>query len=402
MKTWISSAEAARRLGVKPATLYAYVSRGVLRRRRDTDGRRSLFDAAEVEELARRGRPRRPPRESGSEMVIESSITALRDGRPFYRGRDSLELAATCSFEQVAIWLWTGEAGESGEPALAEPWSAVPAAREPGTAAQAGLPAATLPRERLQVIMAALAAADPLRHTVDRRASVATGERLIVAMTECLPVVGECPGTRIEERLWRALCPAPPDPDLLGALRAALILLADHELAASTLAVRVAASVQADPYAAVSAGLAVLGGPLHGGASLGAEALLDEIAEPGDAARILGTRLRRGERIPGFGHQLYKSADRRGLFLLDRLRTARPEHRALAVADAMQDELRRRRLPELNVDLALAVLTRVAGMIDGAGEAIFAVARTAGWLAHALEEYDKRSPIRPRAVYQGR
>jgi citrate synthase len=104
----IDAAEAARRLGVKPATLYAYVSRGVLRRRPGADGRRSRFDAAEVAELARRGRPRRP---ADTELVVESAVTALGADRPYYRGRDALALAGAARFEQVADWLWTGERG---------------------------------------------------------------------------------------------------------------------------------------------------------------------------------------------------------------------------------------------------------------------------------------------------
>src|SRR4051794_33370474 len=91
MTEWIDTAEAARRLGVQPATLYAYVSRGVLRRRRAAGGRRSLFDPAEVEELAGRGRPRRP--QNKTELVVESAITALGRDRPYYRGRDALRLA---------------------------------------------------------------------------------------------------------------------------------------------------------------------------------------------------------------------------------------------------------------------------------------------------------------------
>ena len=392
MKTWITTAEAARRLGVKPATVYAYVSRGVLRRRTDEDGRRSLFDAAQVEELARGGRPRRPA--APAELVIESSITALRDGRPFYRGRDALELARSWSFEQAALWLWNEGGDDAG------PWPAVPDALPPAVAAQSGLPAETLPRERLQVITAALAATDPLRHVAGRAAAVTTGQRLITAMLDCLPAVGPCGGLRVEERLWRALCPAPADPDLLAVLRSALIVLADHELAASTLAVRIAASTRADPYTAVAAGLAAVAGPLHGGASLAVERLLDDIGSPADVGRVIGDRLRLGERIPGFGHSVYQ-VDRRGNYLLGRLREIQPEHRLLAIADEMLTVMRRRRLPAPNTDLAVAVLTRMAGMVDGAAEAVFVTARTAGWLAHAFEEYDSGRLLRARAVYTG-
>ncbi|GAA4097150.1 citrate/2-methylcitrate synthase [Actinomadura miaoliensis] len=410
---WIDAAAAARRLGVKPATLYAYVSRGVLRRRRDPDGRRSLFDAAEVEELARRGRPRRPP--GPAELVIESSVTALGADRPYYRGRDALELAGERPFEAVAAWLWTGEPG-SGE---AGRWRASREGLAAAVAAQSGLPADLLPLDRLQVITTALAATDPLRFHLDRPGVIATARALIAGLVDALPRVepaapsvappaggggapagGEGEGT-IAERLWGRLCGAPPSPGLMRALQAALVLMADHELAASTLAARVAASVRADPYAVVAAGLGVLSGPLHGGASYGAELMLAEIGEPGRASRVIGERLRGGQRIPGLGHSVYKAGDARFTRLYELVCDAAPGHRRLDVVAAVLAEAERRRLPAPNSDMALAALTSVAGMVPGAGEVVFAVARTAGWIAHALEEYGRSGPLRPRAVYTG-
>jgi citrate synthase len=390
---WIDAARAAERLGVKPATLYAYVSRGVLRRSRSADGRRSLFDPAEIEELARRGRPRRPP--GGHETVIESRLTVLGDDRPYYRGRDALRLAVSAEFEDVAHWLWEREPGSP-------PWRADPEAVAVARAAQSGLPAGTLPLERLQVITVALGTADPARLTLGPPAVVAAGRALIAGMVDALPPrTSAAPGPSIPERLWSRLTAAEPRPELVGALRTALILLADHELAASTLAIRVAASVRADPYAAVGTGLGVLGGTLHGGSSLSAEALLAEITEPGLASRVVGERLRRGERVPGFGGSLYRRGDGRAQCLLDVVRAAAPDHERLAVAEAVLAEARARRLPSANVDLALATLAAVTGMTTGAGEAVYAVGRTAGWVAHALEEYARESPLRPRAVYTG-
>lgn len=396
LQGWIGAADAAARLGVKSATLYAYVSRGVLTRRRSRSGR-SLFDPAEIERLARRGRPRRPP--GPAELVIESQLTALADGRPFYRGRDSLDLAAAADFEDVAGWLWTGAAAQGAR------WRAAPESLAAGRGAQSGLPAQTLPLERLQVITAALAATDPLRLSLDPPAVVAAGQNLIAGMVDCLPGADPASGPpqagTIAARLWSRLTAAPPDPRQVGVLRAALVLLADHELAASTLAARVAASVRAGPYGVVSAGLGVLGGALHGGASLGVEALLAEVGEPAQARRVVSARLRRGERIPGFGHTVYTSGDRRATFLLAAIRSAAGGDDRLAVADAVLAQARRQRLPEVNVDFALATLASVTGMISGAGEAVFAVSRTAGWLAHALEQYATRTPLRPRAVYTG-
>jgi citrate synthase len=420
MTEWIDTAEAARRLGVQPATLYAYVSRGVLRRRRAAGGRRSLFDPAEVDELAVRGRPRRP--HNRTELVIESAITALGRDRPYYRGRDALRLAqdhgpAPDGFERVAAWLWTGEpAALDPQAAAAEEaghrpveWRADPAACAAGYAAQSGLPAGVLPLDRLQVIVAALAAADPLRFHLDRPGVIALGQSLIVGMVDALPpaaadLAGAEPASQpagVAGRLWGRLCPEAPRAGLLTALGSALILLADHELAASTLAARVAASVRADPYAVVASGLGVLSGPLHGGASFGVEKLLAEVADPAEAARVIGERLRRGERIPGFGHTVYRAGDCRGTFVFDLIEAGVPGHDRLAAAGAVLAEARRRRLPEPNIDFAVGTLAAVAGMIAGAGEAIFAVARTAGWLAHALEEYEWGVPIRPRAHYTG-
>ncbi|MER6810354.1 citrate/2-methylcitrate synthase [Spirillospora sp. NPDC000708] len=399
---WIDAAAAAERLGVKPATLYAYVSRGVLRRRHAPDGRRSLFDAAQVEELARRGRPRRGP--GPGELAIESAITALGADRPYYRGRDVLGLAEHGSFEQVAGWLWTGR----DEPAEV-PWRARDEGVAAAVAAQSGLPEELLPMDRLQVIVAALAATDPLRHHLDTEGVTATARSLITGLVDALPPAGRAHGSGspplggegVAARLWGRLCPRPAEAGTLRALEAALILLADHELAASTLAARVAASVRADPYAVVASGLGVLSGPLHGGASYGAERLIAEVADPASAAQAVGARLRAGERVPGFGHVVYKSGDGRATLLLDLVRAAAPGHPRLAAAEAVLDEAERRRLPSANIDFAVAALGAVAGFVPGAGEAVFAVARTAGWLAHAIEEYGGAHPLRPRAVYTG-
>ena len=160
--------------------------------------------------------------------------------------------------------------------------------------------------------------------------------------------------------------------------------------------------MRADPYAVTGTGLGAMSGALHGGASLGAEALLAAASGPDDVPRVVAELLRRGEKVPGFGHVVYRSGDPRAVVLFDLVRRAAPESGQLAVAEAVLTELRRKALPEPNTDFALATLTRVAGMVRGAGEAVFAVARTAGWIAHALEAYAGHGPLRPRAVYTGR
>ncbi len=395
----LSSAEAARRLGVKPATLYAYVSRGLLRSERAPGGRRSTFDPAEVERLTRRSR-RRFRAASGLDLVIASELTSIDGGTLRYRGLDATGLAARYRFEQVAELLWTGCPGEGG------PWRADPAAVAVATACQDALPAGTLPLDRLRVAAAALAASDELRFELHPSAVVATGRALIAGLVESLPelgVAGAGPprGATVAARLWPRLCPSPPRPGMVEVLDAALVLAADHELAASAVAARVAASVQADPYAVVGAGLGAVSGALHGGVSLAAETLLAEIGTPERATRVIGDRLRWGEQVPGLGHSLYPDGDPRAACLLDSLGRAAAGSPRLAVVEAVADAVARRRLPAPNVDFALAALAFVAGMTRGAAETVFAVARIAGWLAHALEEYERRTPIRPRALYTG-
>jgi citrate synthase len=395
---WIGAADAAQRLGIKPASLYSYVSRGVLTPRRSSDGRASLFDAAEIAGLAQRGRPRRA---GGAELVIESELTEISEDHLRFRGHDAIALATSRSFEDVAGLLWTGSFGDA---VARGPWQATSEAIAAGTAAQAALPPDTYPLERLQVIVPAVAATDRLRLHLDRPAVIAAASSLIAAMVDCLPATGQLPADSddsIAGRLAPKLCPQPPGAGLVAALRAALVLAADHELAASTLAARVAASVRADPYAVVGTGLGAMSGALHGGASLGAEVLLASAAESDDAPRVVGELLRRGERIPGLGHFVYQAGDPRAILLLDLVRKAAPDSDRLAVAEAVLAEARRRALPAPNIEFALAVLATVGGMIPGAGEAVFAIARTAGWLAHALEEYARATPIRPRGVYTG-
>ena len=397
MADYLTAAEAARRLGVKPATLYAYVSRGVLSRVRAPDGRTSLFGAEEVEQLARRGRPRRPA--GVADITVESAITEITGDSLGFRGLDATRLAVSRTFEEVAELLWTGEF-----PSERAPWRARPAALAAARAAQAALPAGTLPLERLQVIVPAMAATDPLRLQLDRPAVIAAGRNIIAGMVDCLPsaVLTTDQGEAVAGRLWSRLCNRRPAPGLMRALSAALVLLADHELAASTLAARAAASVRADPYAVVGTGLGAVSGALHGGASLGAETLMAAASGPEDVPRVVAELLRRGEKVPGFGHFVYRGGDPRAILLLDLVRRAAPKSGQLAVADAVFAEVRHKSLPEPNIDFAIATLVRVAGMVRGAGEAIFAVARTAGWIAHALEAYSGPGPLRPRAVYTGR
>ncbi|SEN84197.1 citrate synthase [Actinacidiphila rubida] len=393
----ISTREAARRLGVKPETLYAYVSRGLLGSRRVQGGRGSTFDPAEVAALARRGRPASgteasPAADAGIGRV-RTGITLIAGDRYYFRGVDATELAAAYSFEEVAEWLWTGLLRRGVR--FEAPPQPLAAARR----AAAALPADCGLMDRLRVAAIAAAAADPLRFDLAEGAVLGSARSLIPTLVDALPPAG--PAQRgsgpIALRLWSRLTARPADDASLRVTDAALALLIDHDLAASTLAARVAASARAHPYAVVSAGLGALDGPLHGQVSGLVHRMLAEVVERGSAGPVVAEYLRAGLRVPGLGHRLYQGDDPRAR-LLFRLLEEVPEAAApLAAARDVAATVARHSPQHPNVDLALGTLSLSCGMPSEAGEIVFSVARTAGWIAHALEEYAER-PLRMRPV----
>ncbi|WP_405868712.1 MULTISPECIES: citrate synthase [unclassified Streptomyces] len=395
----LTTKEAAELLGVKPETVYAYVSRGQLSSRRVPGGRGSTLDAKEVEALSRRNRRESSGSSaSGGELAVRTRITLIETDRYYFRGVDATELAKRYSYEEVAEWLWTGRMRRGI--AFTAPRASVAVARR----AVDALPEHTGPTDRLRVAAIAAAAADPVRFDLSEDAVLGTARTLIPTLVAALPPARRAHRDEgpLAHRLWARLSGREADEASLRALDTALALLVDHDLAASTLAVRVAASARAHAYAAVSAGLGVLEGPLHGAASGLAHRLLLDVLEEGDAAPVIAEELRAGRRIPGLGHRLYPGEDPRArvLFgLLEEIPRAAP---ALAAARDIVATTARHTPLHANVDLALAVLTASSGMPSTAGETIFAVARTAGWIAHALEEYGERPlRMRPSGHYVG-
>jgi citrate synthase len=370
MESMLTTNQAARRLGVKPATVYAYVSRGLLTS--EKLNRQSMFDVAEVEALAQRTGARGAV--AAVTDRIRTRISLLEHDRLYYRGRSVTELSGTKRFEDVAHWLWTSVDTVGLQfPEGQEIWMALP-------------DSATL-TDRVRVAVALASAGDPLRFDLDR--SVSTAKALIADVVESLPLMGKPQGTDIADRLWARLSPLPPQPDVLNA---ALILLADHDLAVSTMAARVAASARAHPYAVVSAGLGAMEGQKHGTATTLAHRFLVQAAA--DPMGAVAERLRTGQPIPGFGHRVYQARDPRAEHLLALLRG----HGEL-VADRI---IETQPLTFPNIDLALAQLGLTFQMPPDAGEAIFAIARIVGWIAHAMEEYlEPGLRFRMLGVYTG-
>ncbi|MGD0379148.1 MAG: citrate/2-methylcitrate synthase [Acidimicrobiales bacterium] len=392
MTKMLESAEAARRLGVKLPTLYAYVSRGLLVSHPAPDGRRSVFAAEDIEALAKRSRGGRSTETRLA--TVTTSTTQLREDGPVYRGTPATVLATTVPYEEAAELLWRGD------PAGPTPWE--PVALEPPPTLGAS------DRLRWAVVMAG--AGDPLRSDLRPASVVAVARRLVATMVAVLPgPPAGGPPLELDGKVWEntvagaltARLAPDPDTELVRAVNAALILLADHELATSTVAVRVAASTRADLYDAVLAGLGVVAGPLHGGASQLAYGLVRDAEELG-AERALDETLRWQHRLPGFGHSVYTGDDPRFTVLRGLVNDLWPAQRR-QVLDALLALAAERSIPGPNVDLGLGALMRAAGMAEDGGRTIFTIARVAGWTAHYLEELEER-PIRyrARAVYATR
>jgi citrate synthase len=382
MERMLTTEEAARRLGVKVPTLYAYVSRGLLESHPDPSRQGSLFDLDEIEGLAARSRG---GRQTATRLAtITTGVTQL-DQRlgPIYRGRPATDLARTHSFEEVAELLWQSE--EVGD------WTAPELGSCP-------LPrTATLERMRWALVLCG--ATDPLRADLRPAAVARAARRAAAALTD---VVGPTPqgegpdvplAARLSARLTASAATLPT-----AAVDAALVLMADHELATSTMAVRLAASVRSDPYDALLAGLATLAGPLHGGASQQAYELL-VVAERDGVSRALNDVLRQQGRLPGFGHAVYKNGDARFDALCTLAEPLLTEERRAMLHDVVALAAAHN-VPPANCDLALAALSWGTGMPPDTGRTLFAVARVAGWAAHYMEELTERPlRFRARAVY---
>jgi citrate synthase len=406
----LTTRQAADRLGVKPETVYAYVSRGLLHSEREAGGRGSWFDPKEVEALAGHSRQAaanggRPP-----QPFIATELTLL-DGGLYYRGRDAGVLARTASFEAVAGLLWTGELVPQEFTANAQMLATV-------RRVLAAMPDGSRLPDLLRVVPAVAAAADPLRFDLSPEAVRAAAAGLLAVMVQALPVLGggEDAGNQgtghdagngrhadddsIARRLWPRLTERPATEGGVRALNAALVLLADHDLAASTLAGRVAASARAHPYAVLSAALGAFDGPLHGAAGSHAYRLFADALRDGDPIAAYAERLRAQGWVEGFGHSAYPDGDPRARVLLDLLDEAGEEIPASVreVADGLRAAAARRGPWLPNVDFALPLLAHAYGMLPAAGEVVFILARTVGWIAHALEEY-RQTPMRFR--YQG-
>jgi citrate synthase len=401
LKQHLTAAEAARELGVSPATLYAYVSRGLIRSEPSAAAsRRRLYRGEDVELLIRRKQARRNPAQAAERNlswglpVLESGLTLISDGRLYYRGLDAIELATTRTVEEVASLMWRGEIGA----ACGELFR-----RAAEQLAGAGVSRLKMPElapiERFRMVLAAAEHEDPGAYDFSQTALEETAVKIVALLIRAVS-----PGVKANADMARSLQAAwvPHDPDAADLIRAALILLVDHELAVSSFTTRCVASAGSPLYAVVEAGLCALRGTKHGGATERTEEFLNEAASARSIRDFLAKRLRRGELIPGFGHQLYPQGDPRARALLKLLLRRYPKSPAVSLARSIMREMRRYSGRSLaNIDFAGAALARTLRLPAGSAIAIFALGRTIGWIGHAIEQYRIDNLIRPRARYVG-
>lgn len=414
---WLSASAAARLLGIKRETLYAYASRGLVRSSPVEGSRARRYHRADLERL----RARRDARAGHGavaagalrwgEPVLDSAITRIDPDGHAYRGRPALELARDrVTFEQVAELLWTGELPPPDARWQVDGFGArpdvltqlLPSTRGRSSASDPTVPAPR-PLESTMLAVPALALADSDRHARTLEHHRALVRRLVAALA--------LPGgpARVQSALEagttaRAVLVAlggRPRPAAIRAADRALVLCADHELNPSSFAARVAASAGADTYACISAALAVLSGPVHGGATERIEALLGEAARPERAVAVVRDRLRRGETIPGFGHPLYPDGDPRTQALLEDARALAPRSPAVRTVDALLDAMALAGQPPPTMDIGLVALAGALRLPPGSALALFAAGRSAGWIAHVIEQREAAFLLRPRARYVG-
>ncbi|MCU1726952.1 citrate synthase [Pseudomonas sp. 7P_10.2_Bac1] len=377
---WFTAKEALAFLQVQPQTLYANVSRGRIRAKPDPgDSRRSLYNADDVKRMASRQTGRRSVAAVAAKTmawgdpVLSSSITTVDTNRLWYRGQDAVALSHTHTLEQIASLLWQVDTVSFNTPARIANVDV----------------AFTSPLARaMQVLVPQIDTALPSR---GRATTVLVNEAMSVIGTLIAAMLGhsETPGMPLHRRIAQAW----DVPEAEDILRRTLVLLADHELNASAFAVRVAISTGASIPAGLMAGLTALTGPLHGSAVKGVRALKAQAQQQG-VMQSVRDHLQRGDTLPAFGHPLYPHGDARAAALLQQF-SLTPVYQAISEAgEEISGE-------KPNIDFVLSALAETYALPSEAPVILFALARSVGWVAHALEQKTTGQLIRPRANYVG-
>lgn len=387
---YLSAGEAAAELSISPATLYAYVSRGLVRSEPAAEGTRARrYRADDVRSL----KNRRAPMVEGQGLksadlpVMDSAVSTITMEGPIYRGVRATELAEAASFEQAATLLWDSK---SSDPFAKSNMPVISPAMRKIMEATKDAP----PIDRAIAVLSQAADADPRAYNTASEGRAATGAR-IVRLVVAAVLQTEPSADPLHKQIARVWAPKHRHAEDL--IRRALVLLADHELNASTFTLRCAMSTGISLYDGVVAGLAALKGPRHGGVGPLASKLVDQLLA-GDIALLVREKVALGERFPGFGHMVYRDGDPRADSLFAALlKTGIDDRLATEIPRAVKEATGQ----FANTDYSLTVMRRELGMPSGSETTLFAMARTAGWIAHAIEQLESKTLIRPRARYTG-
>ncbi|MEL6407930.1 MAG: citrate synthase family protein [Chloroflexota bacterium] len=403
-KRYLSAKEAADKLNISLSTLYAYVSRGLIRSEQSSEGKRQRrYYAEDIEKLLARKEGRRNPESLAKDAlhwgapVLDSAITLIDNDGLYYRGRDIATLANEHSAEEVAALIWTDDISKAD--ALFDLDVHVSAQRYETMLLHMGMDGAELsPLQEFLTFLPSAAMDDPSAYDLRANAVASTGARILRLMASV--AAGDVPeNISLAEMLQHGW--SPEDEKASRALNTALIATADHELNASSFAARVVASAGATPYAAVMAGLTALQGVKHGGHTERVAALFDAIGSRDNIQRELQARLRRGESIPGFGHKLYTGADPRATIVFDALQADYGDTPEFAFVDALITHTHDLIGDFPTIDVMLVATSRVLQLPRGCALTLFALGRTIGWIGQAIEQYATDRLIRPRARYTG-
>lgn len=393
--TYISAKQAAAELGVSLPTIYAYVSRGMLRSTPSEQGRDHRYSIEDVRALVKRrtelGKTQRSGADAGTSglPVVDTELGLIAGEKLYYRGTEVVKLAGSASLEQAASLLW-GCADlspfERATPPKSPLLTRLRAEKSLGPIARclAALPIA--------------ADADAAARTATSEGRWQTGARILRLMLEMMTARASTEAP-IHEQLaeaWR-----PSSKAAVDILRQCLVLLAEHELNASSFTVRCAVSTNASLYHGVTAGLAALTGPRHGGATFASTKMLQDFAASGKPAEVVAAYIDAGLPFVGFGHFLYPNGDPRARLLMRTLREAFPKNAMVALAHDGAARIDKAVGRKPNIDYALALAEAVLELPKGAAMCLFALGRTAGWIGHAIEQYNSGILIRPRAHYVG-
>jgi 2-methylcitrate synthase len=331
-----------------------------------------------------------------------------------YRGYDVHELAERATFEEVARLLLYGELPNRDELAAYE--RAVAGHRFLPDAAKSMLRQFPVDASAMDVLRSVVSLLGVLDHDAgpeDDTAAIAT--RLIGVMPTALLFWHQLREGRYEPRVeggngsvaaatLRALLDREPDEQAERILSGSFILYAEHEFNASAFCARIVSSTGADTYSAIAAAIGALKGWRHGGANEAALRFIEPLSDPDEAEREVLNCLKRGERIMGFGHRLYRTGDPRARLMREWSREvarATGDSRLFEVSDRIEQVMAREKSLFANVDFWCASCWHGLGIPVELFTPLFVVARTSGWSAHVAEQRAERKLIRPKSHYVG-